>query len=137
MARLTFKQFLQIKEDIDFVTDPQELLPVKKVDEIDKATGKPTGNKVPNPERKKQQEKDFWNFTKTARLAIAGEKPETTQFKPDEHLKPVQSGGGAKKSTLSRIGKFKTNIDFLGAYGHYYPGPELLGQIQRSPSIRG
>ena len=136
MARLTFKQFIK-EAQIEFVSDPQEVLPVKKVDEIDKATGKPTGNKIDNPEREKQRQKDLWNFTRTSRIATASEKPETTEFKPDESLKAVASAGGAKKATLSKIGRFKQNVDFLGAYGHYYPGPELMGQIQRSPSVGG
>lgn len=133
MARLTFKQF--IKEKTDFVPDPMEVLPARQIPEIDKQTGQPTGKMIDNPEREKQKQQDFWKFTRSSQLTPEFQKPEETKIVPDETLKVVASGGGAKKSTLSRIGRPKTNLDFLGVYGHYYPGPEQLGQIQRSPSL--
>lgn len=127
MARLTFKQF--IKEADDFLADPMELIPKRKLDVFD-AQGKKVGEED-NPEYEKQREKDFMNFTRSSRLQTKLVKPEETEGlgKLEKELSVVKSGGSGKLSTLQGIGRFKKNIDFLGTFGHFYPGPELQQQI--------
>lgn len=119
MARITFKQFIDLNESEgqDFISGTMDKMPKKYVE--DPETGKIVINKDYTTELEK-----YGNFpTSKDILKVDTEKPEGTEFKADEMPKVVRSGGRAKKRAEDSMGVPKTNEYFFKGMGMFWLPP--------------
>jgi len=117
MARITFKQFIELNEDQDFISSTMGMMPPKKIKNPN------TGVLEDNPEYERELKK-FSNFPSgTDTIKIDTQKPEGTEFRADEMPKVVRSGGRAKKKAEDTMGVPKTNEYFFKGMGMFWLPP--------------
>ena len=123
MARITFKQFIDLNESEgqDFISGTMDMMPKKYKYEEDPATGKTV--KVINKAYTDELEK-YASFPASRDiLKVDTEKPEATEFRADEMPKVVRSGGRAKKRAEDTMGVPKTNEYFFKGMGMFWLPP--------------
>lgn len=117
MARITFKQFIELNEDQDFISSTMGMMPPKK------RKNPNTGVIEDNPDYELELKK-FSSFPSgTDTIKIDTQKPEGTDFKAEEMPKVVRSGGRAKKRAEDLAGQARSNEHFFKGMGTFWLPP--------------
>lgn len=130
MARLTFKEFININEESDVVTGSLEMVPKKYEYVAD--PNDPTG--VTKIKVISKQYREYTNSPTGSgsnfpsdqdKLKVDIDKPERTEFAPDAVPKVIASGGLAKERAQKMAGVPRTNDYFYGRSDFFNIDPSL------------
>jgi len=127
MVKLTFKQFMT--ENQNFVSSTMDMMP-DKYEYVDDPKNPGQKIKVETEKYKKFRTQPAAFPVDQDKLKVEIDKPEETEFNPQEIPKTVVSGGRAKESAIKRAGQAYNNDYFYGRSDFFRPGPDMY-----TPSI--
>ena len=126
MARITFKQFIELNESgEDFISGTMEFEPSKTIEVQDPNYPNDPKRKIkiPNPEYAKEKKAALQNYPASRdTLKVVGSEPEATKFDPREVPEIVKSGGQFKaRATDPRRAPYQNDYFFKGQGMFYLP----------------